>query len=269
MNKLLRFVLCAGLALLVTFAIAAPPRSINYQGYLTTSTGVPVNGNQVLNFRLYDAATAGNLLWSDTQLAVAVANGVFNTVLGQAAPQTPFPPALIFDQQYFLTVAVNSDPERSPRQPLQMVPYAHRAVVADSVSPSATIAVAQVIGAVPGSQGPAGPVGPTGTTGPTGATGSTGPQGPAGPQGPPGVQGVAGPIGPGVAPWVVVSGPCQLAASNTSYMVTGATLTAMTLPPAPAAGDVVKVTAPGSGGFTLAPNAGQTISGIANVAPVT
>ncbi len=270
MNKFFRFMLCAGLALLATLAIAAPPpRTINYQGFLTTNAGVPVNGNQVLTFRLYDALTAGNLLWSDTQLAVPVTNGVFNTVLGQASPQTPFPSALIFDQQYFLTVAVNSDPEMSPRQPLQMVPHAYRAVVADSVSPTATIAVAQVIGSVPGPQGPVGPAGPMGTTGPTGATGATGPSGPAGPQGPQGVQGVAGPVGPGVAPWVVVSGPSQLAASNTSYIVTGATPTAFTLPPAPAVGDVVKVTAPGAGGFTVAPNAGQTISGIINVTPIT
>ena len=59
MNKLLRFMLCAGLALFATQAIAAPPQTINYQGYLTNPGGTPVNSTVVMTFRLYNAASGG------------------------------------------------------------------------------------------------------------------------------------------------------------------------------------------------------------------
>lgn len=66
---------------------------------------------------------------------------------------------------------------------------------------------------------------------------------------------------PGVAPWVTVSGTSQLAASNIAYLTTGATLATVTLPAAPAVGDIVKVSSPGVGGFRIAPNAGQSLLG--------
>jgi photosystem II stability/assembly factor-like uncharacterized protein len=217
--------LCAFLALgsLCASVQAQVPQTINYQGFLTSNTGVPVNISQVLTFRIYDDVSAGNMLWSATQLTVPVVNGVFNVILGGPLQNAPFPPALVFDKPYFLSVQVNPEPlEMSPRQPLQMSPYAYRAVVADNVSPTATIAGSQVTGSIAGA-----------------------------------------------APWVAVSGPSQQAVSNTGYIVTGATPTTITLPPTPAVGDVVKVTSPGSGGFTLAPNAGQTITGNINVTPIT
>lgn len=43
--------------------------------------------------------------------------------------------------------------------------------------------------------------------------------------------------------------------------ITGATLATTTLPASPAVGDVVKVSSPSAGGWTLSPNAGQTIEG--------
>ena len=75
MNKLLRFMLCAGLALLMPLAIAAPPQTISYQGYLTNAGGTPVNSAVVMTFRLYNAASGGSALYIETQLSVGVANG--------------------------------------------------------------------------------------------------------------------------------------------------------------------------------------------------
>jgi len=65
---------------------------------------------------------------------------------------------------------------------------------------------------------------------------------------------------PGSTPWQTVNGNSQQAASNTGYVATGATLATLTLPVNPAVGDVVRVSSPGSGGFTLAANTDQTIS---------
>ena len=155
MNKLLRFMLCAGLALLATLAIAAPPQTINYQGYLTNAGSTPVNGNVVMTFRLYNAASGGSALYNETQLSVGVANGNFNVVIGAVAPIT-----LPFDVPYWLTVAINADGEMSPRQPLASSPYAFRAASLDS---NASVAGLQVSGAITGATLPAGNL--TGTLG--------------------------------------------------------------------------------------------------------
>ncbi len=182
-------------ALAISFAPwvqAAPPQTLNYQGYLTNSGGTAVDVPVTMNFRLYAASSGGVALWAET-LSVSVANGNFNVLLGAISPF-----GLPFDAPYWLGVQVNSDPEMSPRQPLASSAYAFRAASADSVAAdamiagsqisgsisSATIPVAQVIGAVAGPQGPAGPIGPAGSQGPqgpagiAGATGATGPAGP-------------------------------------------------------------------------------------------
>ena len=99
-------------ALFILFAClparAAPPQTISYQGYLTSNTGVPVTAPaQSLTFRLYDALTAGALLWTEVHPNVAVTNGVFSVALGSVTPfsaATPSP--LLFDKPYFLSVQV-------------------------------------------------------------------------------------------------------------------------------------------------------------------
>ena len=214
MSKLIRCSLALLLGLLVTLAtLAAPPQTINYQGNLTNAGGTPVNGPVVMTFRLYNAASGGVALYTETQLSVLVSNGNFNAAIGA---QVPIP--LPFDVPYWLTVAINSDGEMSPRQPLASSPYAFRAASLDS---TATVAGTQISGTISTLQladgavtaaklassgcgngqvlqyngtawicataaGPAGPPGPQGLTGNTGATG---------PQGTPGLTGATGPSG--------------------------------------------------------------------------
>jgi hypothetical protein len=155
-KKIIRFVLSRCFALLVPLAIAAPPplpppQTISYQGYLTNAAGVPVNTPQVMTFRIYDDVVAGSpaaALWTGTEDPVPVTNGVFNVILGGPL-QAPFPPTLLFDKPYFLSVKVIGEAlEMSPRLPLQMSPYAYRAVVADAVSAAASIPGAQVTDAI-------------------------------------------------------------------------------------------------------------------------
>lgn len=139
---------------------AAVPNTINYQGYLTNSAGTPVDGAVVMTFRLYGSASGGSALWTETQLSVTVANGVFSTALGAAIPLPPLP----FDVPYWLTVAINADPEMSPRQAVRASPYAIRAANADALAPAATVAGAQVTGLLAGATLPAGNLsGPIGT----------------------------------------------------------------------------------------------------------
>ena len=189
MKNLLRFVLTLGFAVVAAFAMAAPPQTVNYQGDLTNQGGTPINTSVSMTFRLYNLAAGGAALYTEVQPAVAVSNGSFNAVIGAVTPI-----ALPFDVPYWLSVQINADAEMAPRQPLASSPYAFRASTADSVSSvtgsqisgsitTATIPVANVIGAV------AGPPGPVGATGPQGATGA---QGPIGVTGATGVTGSAG-----------------------------------------------------------------------------
>ena len=46
---------------------AAPPRIMNYQAKLTDASGVALDGTYSITFRIYDAATGGNLLWYQTK----------------------------------------------------------------------------------------------------------------------------------------------------------------------------------------------------------
>lgn len=99
--------------------IADIPETVSYQGVLTNASGDPVaDGNYNLTFRLYDAATDGSQLWTETHPSVAAVNGLFNVILGtNGSPLTPD-----FSVPYWLSIAVN-DSELSPRIPLASSPY--------------------------------------------------------------------------------------------------------------------------------------------------
>jgi len=111
------FLLCTALVCGNSFADA--PKLVNYQGYLTDSVGAPITGTRSMVFGLYNAASAGTLLWSETQASVVVSNGIYQVNLGSVTPL-----ALSFNQQYYLGIAVGGDPEMTPRQPLTGTPYA-------------------------------------------------------------------------------------------------------------------------------------------------
>jgi hypothetical protein len=122
-GKIARTLICGAAALLFLVpglpdAQAAPPAAIAHQGYLTSSSGAPVNATVSITFALYDVA--GNMLWNETQ-SVVVGNGLYNVTLGQGAvPLTP----TLFDAPLFLGVTVGTDPEMTPRIALTSVPYA-------------------------------------------------------------------------------------------------------------------------------------------------
>ena len=113
MKTIMRFFLSIGLALFAPLVLSAPPQTINHQGYHTNPAGTPVNNAVVTTFKRYDSASDGAALYTETQLSVNVTNGNFNAVVGAVMPIT-----LPFDVPYWLTVAINSDWEMSPRQPL-------------------------------------------------------------------------------------------------------------------------------------------------------
>jgi hypothetical protein len=66
-------------------AFADVPSLINYQGRLTDAAGAPVTGAKNFAISIYDAATAGNTLYTETIGAVTLdANGVYSFQFGGA-----------------------------------------------------------------------------------------------------------------------------------------------------------------------------------------
>jgi len=119
------FLLLALFCLPVTSSYAAIPHLINYQGRLTDSSGVPLNGAYDLTFRIYDAETAGNLLWEETHSAAVIDEGLFGVLLGSATDLN-----IAFDAPYFLEIKVGNE-VMSPRQRMTSFGYAIRAEKAD------------------------------------------------------------------------------------------------------------------------------------------
>ncbi len=118
-------------ALSVAAVHAQVPKTINYQGYLTTPSGVAVNGNVAMTLKLYDAVVAGNELYAETHPSVTVANGIFNVQVGSVTPM-----GLNFGAPYFLGVTIGTDPEMTPRRPLSSAPYA---VTAENIAPGGNL----------------------------------------------------------------------------------------------------------------------------------
>ncbi len=113
----------AVMVLLSAVVYAATPDKVSYQGFLTDGVGDPVaNGSYSVNFTIYDAASGGTALWSETQ-SVSTADGLFSVWLGAV---TPIAGTVFADSGRYLGIAVESDPEIVPRTEFVAVPYAYR-----------------------------------------------------------------------------------------------------------------------------------------------
>ena len=114
------------LALTVTSAAqAAIPHVINFQGKATDKANAPLNGTYKLTFRIYDALTGGNKEWEEVHATVPITNGIF---------QVPLNVDLPFNEDYWVSLEVNTDGEMSPRTRLASTGYAYMAKEAESVS---------------------------------------------------------------------------------------------------------------------------------------
>jgi hypothetical protein len=67
-------------------AQAAAPKQIEYSGTLTDVNNNLVEGAKSMKFRIYDAFSGGQQLWSETHYNVSVKSGSFRVVLGKNTP---------------------------------------------------------------------------------------------------------------------------------------------------------------------------------------
>lgn len=117
------------LAVLLTLAVPAFANAnlITYQGVLSDA-GVPVNGSADMAFSLWDSPTGGAQLWGpEAHAAVAVADGVFSTQLGDTAPF-----GTVFETNALVWLEVSADTGAGaqiygPRVPLTASPFAFQA----------------------------------------------------------------------------------------------------------------------------------------------
>jgi hypothetical protein len=134
-------------------ARGAVPAPLTHEGRLLDADGQPVTTNQVFTYKIYDAATDGNVLWTET-LTVPVDQGYFAVRLGLMSPISD---ALLIGGDRFLGIQVGTDAEMIPRELLSSVPYARVAgEVSGDIHPSSvSIASTPVISAAGNWVGPA------------------------------------------------------------------------------------------------------------------
>jgi len=86
----------------------------------------------------HTAGSGGSALYVETFPSVNFdPGGIFNIILGQAAPGSGFPASFDFNQQYWIEVSIDNQPPL-PRTPLWSVPYAFNACTVGGLQVSYT-----------------------------------------------------------------------------------------------------------------------------------
>lgn len=95
-------------------------KKLSIQGFLKDGNGKAVdNGNYELTFKIYDVATGGTALWTESRPTVKVFGGVYSVNLGEVTSLDLLP----FDKPYFVGITV-ANTEFTPRIELTYAPYA-------------------------------------------------------------------------------------------------------------------------------------------------
>jgi len=92
--------------------------TINFQATLKDTADMPLNGQYTFTFKLYEAEAEGEPIWEETQPDTTIEDGNLKVELGSITPLN-----VPFDKQYWLSIAVESDEEMTPRFKLATVPY--------------------------------------------------------------------------------------------------------------------------------------------------
>jgi hypothetical protein len=102
---------------------AEVPALINYQGLLTDINGNIVSGSKTVAISIYDSATNGTQLYTESIGSVTVQNGIYSFQFGS---DPGFATALSTGTQHWLQVTIDSVVQ-TPRERLVSVPFAMKA----------------------------------------------------------------------------------------------------------------------------------------------
>ncbi|MEO0158492.1 MAG: hypothetical protein ABIM59_07170, partial [candidate division WOR-3 bacterium] len=140
MNSLIVGLLLAGVAPKTGFGMPGDPAigkgdksvptTINYQAYIThKSDTTPLDTTANFTFRIYNAPSGGNLLWTENQSDVPVIKGILDTRLGI---NNPLPPTIFYTGQTLWLEVVMGTETFSPRKALVSAGQAFHAQRADT-----------------------------------------------------------------------------------------------------------------------------------------
>jgi hypothetical protein len=120
------------LTLILTLAVATGiladlPKTLNYNGKLTSADGNVINDDVDIIFRIFNIESGGAALWSESHSDVPITNGLFSITLGETEGID-----IAFDTPYWIELQVDGE-ILAPREKMASVPYAFRAIKADSV----------------------------------------------------------------------------------------------------------------------------------------
>jgi len=153
-------IMLSGFALTRIASAGELPNFFNYQGRLTSPTGVPVaDGSYPVKFSLFTTSNGGTAVWSETD-SIQTLNGTFAVMLGKMNTHPPN----IFNQRLWLAIKVDGKiigPRSElgsvafamtalnmPDGTIQTVMIASRAVTADKLANSAVTTRSIAKGAV-------------------------------------------------------------------------------------------------------------------------
>jgi len=106
------------------------PQLLNYQGYLTDTTGIPIDDSLDMTFKIFDAVSSGNELWSETQTSVPIERGVFSIILGEI---TPIPDSVFDDfSNTWFELTLEGPQTLAPRTRITSVGYAYTSTYSDT-----------------------------------------------------------------------------------------------------------------------------------------
>ncbi|MGB3342265.1 MAG: hypothetical protein WBB37_12395 [bacterium] len=106
------------------------PKLLNYQGYLTDTIAIPIDDTLDMTFKIFDAVSSGNELWSEMQTNVPIERGVFSVMLGQI---TPIPDSVFADfTSTWLELTLEGPLTLIPRTRITSVGYAYTSTYSDT-----------------------------------------------------------------------------------------------------------------------------------------
>ena len=116
------------LLIIGTAALSEVPHLINYQATIEGPTG-PVSGLFTITFRVYPDSLSEDVLWEEVHADMQIEDGLVYAILGA---DTPLPISLFEGDERWMGIAIDMDPEISPRMRFTATPWSLRSSVADS-----------------------------------------------------------------------------------------------------------------------------------------
>ena len=133
--------------ILISLAAWAVPVQMTQQGRVVDSSGVPLEGTHIFEYRIYDSDTGGNVVW-DEAMVEQLLNGYYSSVLGADVSGNPLDETVLSLYPLYLELQVDGGTPL-PRQAIHAAPYAQIAGVAEAIDGGAVNAAEIAVGGVP------------------------------------------------------------------------------------------------------------------------